>query len=86
MNVFVSAAVMAFGSIMEGTDDKIAPTLGVAMGVLLRLMCTDVSLMVRDTAAWSIGVACSTHANRIATPEVTLVGGTFFLFFFFFVH
>lgn len=64
------AAVMAFGSIMEGTEEKIVATLELAMQVLLRLMCTDESLMVRDTAAWSMGVACSTHTSQIATPAL----------------
>lgn len=64
------AAVMAFGSIMEGTEEKVVVTLELAMQVLLRLMCTDESLMVRDTAAWSMGVACSTHTPQIVTPAL----------------
>jgi hypothetical protein len=64
------SAVMAFASIMEGTEEKILPTLGAAMGVLLRLMLSDAALMVRDTAAYAIGVVCDAHSNRIATPEV----------------
>ena len=64
------AAVMAFASIMEGTEEKILPTLGAAMSVLLRLMLSDPALMVRDTAAYAIGVVCDAHSSRIATPEV----------------
>jgi importin subunit beta-1 len=64
------AAVMAFGSILEGADEKVVQVLEAAMQVLLRLLVADESLMVRDTAAWSIGVACAAHAPSVATPTL----------------
>lgn len=52
------AAVMAFGSILEGPDLEALQNLVVeAVPVLIRLL-TDESVVVRDTVAWTIGRIC----------------------------
>ncbi|KAK7111932.1 hypothetical protein V1264_011476 [Littorina saxatilis] len=52
------AAVMAFGSILEGPDpEKLKPIVEQAMPMLIELL-TDGSVVVRDTAAWTVGRVC----------------------------
>lgn len=52
---FRDAAVMAFGSILEGPDPlKLKPIVEQAMPMLIELL-KDTSVVVRDTAAWTIG-------------------------------
>lgn len=49
------AAVMAFGSILEGPDpNNLKPLVEQAMPMLIELM-RDPSVVVKDTAAWTIG-------------------------------
>jgi importin subunit beta-1 len=62
------AAVMAFGSILEGPQDSITPTLPAALPELLRLMVEDPALSVRDTTAWAVGVVCQLHPIAICQP------------------
>ncbi|CAH8591312.1 unnamed protein product [Heterobilharzia americana] len=60
------AAVMSFGSILEGPDPAaLKPLVESAIPVIIELL-RDVSPAVRDTAAWTIGRVCET------LPEVAL--------------
>ncbi|CAG0913998.1 unnamed protein product [Notodromas monacha] len=55
---FRDAAVMAFGSIIDGPDtDKLRPLVENAMPVLLQLL-SDSNVVVKDTTAWAIGRIC----------------------------
>ena len=63
------AAVMAFGSILDGPEEQITPALPLALPELLRLMYEDPALCVRDTTAWAVGVVCQLHAVAICQPE-----------------
>ncbi|KAL8619198.1 Importin subunit beta-1 [Nucella lapillus] len=55
---FRDAAVMAFGSILEGPDsEKLKAVVEQAMPMLIELL-TDQSVVVRDTAAWTVGRVC----------------------------
>ncbi|XP_025092780.1 importin subunit beta-1-like isoform X1 [Pomacea canaliculata] len=55
---FRDAAVMAFGSILEGPDpEKLKPIVEQAMPMLIELL-SDGSVVVRDTAAWTVGRVC----------------------------
>ncbi|KAF6778103.1 hypothetical protein AHF37_01837 [Paragonimus kellicotti] len=60
------AAVMSFGSILEGPNPTaLKPLVESAMPVIIELL-RDESAAVRDTAAWTIGRVCET------LPEVAL--------------
>lgn len=49
------AAVMAFGSILDGPEPTtLAPLVTQAIGALIGMMSTDPSLQVRDTVAWTL--------------------------------
>ncbi|WVQ84051.1 hypothetical protein IAT38_006196 [Cryptococcus sp. DSM 104549] len=49
------AAVMAFGSILDGPDPAtLAPLVTQALGALIGMMSTDPSVQVRDTVAWTL--------------------------------
>ncbi|WVR04463.1 hypothetical protein IAU60_001466 [Kwoniella sp. DSM 27419] len=49
------AAVMAFGSILDGPDPTVlAPLVTQALGALVGMMQSDPSLQVRDTVAWTL--------------------------------
>ena len=63
---FRDAAVMAFGSIIEGPSvEKLKPIVEQAMGMFIQLL-KDQSVIVRDTAAWTIGRICE------AVPEAVI--------------
>jgi len=60
------AAAMAFGSILEGPDpETLSPYCAQAMPVFVNLL-KDESVVVKDTAAWTIGRLCE------IMPEVVL--------------
>ena len=60
---FRDAAVMAFGSILEGPDsNKLRPIVKEAMPHLIMLMKDD-SVAVKDTAAWTIGRVCEMNSD-----------------------
>jgi len=60
------AAVMAFGSCIEGPSvDKLKPLVEQAMSMFIQLL-QDASVIVRDTAAWTIGRICE------CVPEAVL--------------
>lgn len=54
------ASVMAFGSILEGPDtDKLKPLVEQVLPVLMELT-EDPNVVVKDTAAWTLGRVCDT--------------------------
>ncbi|XP_067934180.1 importin subunit beta-1-like [Watersipora subatra] len=71
------AAIMAFGSILEGPDpDKMKPVVAEAMPSLVTLL-RDSSPAVRDTVAWTIGRVCELLPDAAINPAflVPLVEG-----------
>jgi importin subunit beta-1 len=74
------AAVMAFGSILEGPDpNSLQPIVEQALPMLLKLM-EDKSVVVRDTVAWALGRICETIPNSVLSSNLepllhTLVAG-----------
>lgn len=59
---------MAFGSILEGPDAvQLKPIVEQAMPFLFKLM-HDVSVNVRDTAAWTIGRVCEIIPDAAVAP------------------
>ncbi|GAA5883022.1 hypothetical protein JCM1840_004096 [Sporobolomyces johnsonii] len=75
------AAVMAFGSILDGPEEKIlAPLVAQALPTLIEMM-RDPSLHVRDTTAWTLGrvsdVLVKTIKLDVHLPPLVaaLVGG-----------
>ena len=60
------AAIMAFGSILDGPDSaKIAPLVRQALGFLMSCMKFD-NILVRDTTAWTLGRICELHYRCIS--------------------
>ncbi|TYZ63272.1 hypothetical protein PybrP1_010873 [[Pythium] brassicae (nom. inval.)] len=60
------AAIMAFGSILDGPDTaKIAPLVRQALGFLMGCMAFD-HILVRDTTAWTLGRICELHYGCIS--------------------
>merc|ERR550519_1743121 len=65
------AALMAFGSILDGPDpSQLKPLVEQAMPMLIELM-KDSSVVVKDTAAWTIGRVCELIPEAAINP-VTL--------------
>ncbi|KAI8871788.1 ARM repeat-containing protein [Ramicandelaber brevisporus] len=65
------AAVMAFGSILEGPETNVLlPFVNQALPVLVELM-KDPSTQVKDTAAWTLGRVCKFVPEAIK-PDSTL--------------
>lgn len=65
------AAVMAFGSILEGPDpDVLTPLVNQALPLLINMMA-DTNVQVKDTTAWTLGRICDTLINTIK-PDVHL--------------
>jgi len=62
------AALMSFGSILEGPDPtQLKPLVEQAMPMLIELM-KDNSVVVRDTAAWTIGRVCDLIPEAAINP------------------
>jgi importin subunit beta-1 len=62
---FKEAAIMAFGSILDGpSQETLVPIVGQAMTVLISCL-KDSTPMVRDTTAWTIGKICEYHKAAI---------------------
>jgi len=62
------AALMAFGSILEGPDsEKLKPLVEQAMPMLIETM-KDSSVVVKDTAAWTIGRVCEIIPEAAINP------------------
>ncbi|RXW25205.1 hypothetical protein EST38_g723 [Candolleomyces aberdarensis] len=65
------AAVMAFGSILEGPDPSVlTPLVNQALPLLIAMMA-DTNLQVKDTTAWTLGRICDTLIETIK-PDVHL--------------
>lgn len=65
------AAVMAFGSIMEGPDPTVlTPLVNQALPILIDMM-NDQTLHVKDTVAWTLGRICDLLTHTIK-PDVHL--------------
>jgi len=57
------ASLMAFGAVLEGPDPvNLRPIVEQAMPMLIELM-HDPSVVVKDTAAWTIGRVCELHTE-----------------------
>ncbi len=68
---FRDAAVMAFGSIIEGASvDKLKPIVELAMSMFIELL-KDPNVIVRDSATWTIGRICEAVPEAVIT-EATL--------------
>jgi importin subunit beta-1 len=64
------AAIMAFGSILDGPNPKnLASIVGQAMPYLIAAL-DHLKTEVRDTAAWTIGRACDVCAEVVVDPVV----------------
>jgi len=62
------AALMSFGSILEGPDPaQLKPLVEQAMPMLIELM-KDGSVVVKDTAAWTIGRVCELIPEAAISP------------------
>ncbi|GMR56453.1 hypothetical protein PMAYCL1PPCAC_26648 [Pristionchus mayeri] len=64
------AAIMAFGSILDGPDPaKLVPLVEQALPPLVQAM-SDSNVHVRDTAAWTIGRMCEICGEVVTRPQV----------------
>jgi len=67
---FRDASLMAFGAILEGPDaNALRPLVDQAMPMLIEAM-TDKSVVVKDTAAWTIGRVCESNPEAAMTEAV----------------
>lgn len=65
------AAVMAFGSILEGPDPAVlTPLVNQALPLLITMM-NDSNVQVKDTTAWTLGRICDTLIETIK-PDIHL--------------
>jgi len=64
------AAIMAFGSILDGPSQEVLDRLVNSALVPLINTLNDPHLCVRDTSAWAIGRVCDTCENLVTRPEV----------------
>ncbi|KAF8720311.1 hypothetical protein AX14_011024 [Amanita brunnescens Koide BX004] len=68
---FREAAIMAFGSILEGPDPAgLTPLVNQALPLLIGMM-SDTNLQVKDTTAWTLGRICDLLIGTIK-PDVHL--------------
>lgn len=66
---FRDAAVMAFGSVLEGPDpQKLKPLVEQALPMLIETL-KDSSVMVRDTGAWTIGRICEILPDAVISEQ-----------------
>jgi importin subunit beta-1 len=60
------AAMLAFGSIMEGpSEETLKPYVQQALPLLLHQMGADKNELVKDTTAWTLGRVCGLHTEAI---------------------
>lgn len=67
------AAVLAFGSMMDGpSPDALKNVVQQGLSVLFRLMdpAVEASVMVRDTTSWTVGMICQFHMDSLPVDEV----------------
>ncbi|KAJ9078578.1 karyopherin Kap95 [Entomophthora muscae] len=65
---FREAAVMAFGSIMDGPAATHIETLVVQAFMMLLELMDDSSEHVRDAVSWTLGRICDLHPHSISSP------------------
>lgn len=66
---FRDSAVMAFGSVLEGPNpDILKPIVEQAMPMLIELL-KDPSVVVRDTAAWTVGRMCEILPDAVINEQ-----------------
>lgn len=58
------AAVMAFGSVLEGPD-AVGPQVLALLPKLVELLANDRSVAVQDSAAWAIGAVCAFQLHLV---------------------
>jgi importin subunit beta-1 len=64
------AAIMAFGSILDGPDrTKLKTLVQQAMPMLIEALADD-QTVVRDTAAWCIGRVCDSCEDVVVQPDI----------------
>lgn len=63
------AAVMAFGSILDGPDPAVLTPLVVQAFPILITMTRDESVLVKDTVAWTLGRICDLLVNSLIIEE-----------------
>lgn len=67
---FREAAVMAFGSIIDGPESKdVAPLVSMALPTLISLM-QDPVVHIKDTAAWTLGRICEMLVETLKPQEL----------------
>lgn len=67
------AAVMAFGSILDGpSSEMIEPLVAQAIAVIIEMM-KDPVVHVKDTAAWTLGRICELHPTCIAESVIEVL-------------
>jgi len=67
---FRDAALMSFGAILEGPDaNALRPLVDQAMPMLIEAM-NDKSVVVKDTAAWTIGRVCESNPEAAMTEVI----------------
>jgi len=67
------AAVMAFGSILEGPDpSNLKPIVEQALSMFIELM-NDKSVVVRDTVAWTIGRICELIPEAVLSSDLRIL-------------
>lgn len=63
------AAVMTFGSILDGPDPSVlTPLVAQALPILLE-MTRDSNTMVKDTVAWTLGRICDLNVSSLKPDE-----------------
>ena len=66
---FKEAAVMAFGSVLEGPDPQALSSL-IDEGIGVMAGCLkDASVHVKDTAAWALGRICKFHMDHVLSDK-----------------
>lgn len=69
---YKEAAILAFGSILDGPDEAILrPYITQAMVPLLQAF-QDTNVQVKSTSAWTIGVICELNFDGTLTNEIVL--------------
>ena len=64
------AAVMTFGSILDGPDpDVLTPLVTQALPILLVMTTRDSNMMVKDTVAWTLGRICDLNVSSLKPDE-----------------
>lgn len=69
---YKEAALMAFGSILDGpSENRLKPYITQAMGHLLTAF-QDTNVQVKSTSAWTIGVICELNFEGTLTEEMVI--------------